>query len=145
MKKYIEKLICNIPAETAWNALKEMNIWLPSLSTNKAVNYDDKEVFFYEGRKYEVITKEGISMECELYKIDETNMIVEIHAKHSILKSVLTCSIRKIDEKNCELIRTQTYLGIVGFIFTAFFNKRESDETGEYLKVWEKFAKNKIL
>ena len=40
MKLYIEEKVVNIPADIAWKALKEMNVWLPKLSTNKGVDYD---------------------------------------------------------------------------------------------------------
>ena len=51
MKLYIEEKVVNIPADIAWKALKEMNVWLPKLSTNKSVDYDNDGVFFKQGRK----------------------------------------------------------------------------------------------
>lgn len=142
MKVYTETLICNTNAKLAWEALKNMNLWLPELSTNKSVNYDHDGDFFYQGRKYEVVTKEGIVMDCEIYMIDENYKKIEIHARHSILKSLLTCSIEEIDNQHCKLIRTQAYPGCFGFIFTKFFNRREARETSEYLKVWSCYAES---
>lgn len=144
MKKYEESLVCDINSEIAWNALKMMNEWLPRLSTNKGVKYDLNGDFFYEGRKYEVVTKEGIVMNSEIYKVEEENKYIEIHASHSLLKSILTCSVEKVDENTCKLVRTQAYPGLVGFIFTTFFYKREAGETGEYLKVWSAYAIEKM-
>ena len=46
MKLYREEKTVNIPVDIAWEALKEMNIWLPKLSTNKGVDYDNDGVFF---------------------------------------------------------------------------------------------------
>ncbi len=34
MKTYTDKLVVNMKAEVAWEALKMMDRWLPSLSTN---------------------------------------------------------------------------------------------------------------
>lgn len=126
MKVYAETLICNTNAKTAWNALKDMNLWLPKLSTNQSVHYDQNGAFFYQGKQYEVVTKEGIVMDCEIYMVDENTKTVEIHARHSILKSVLTCAVKEMDNQHCKLIRTQAYRGCFGVIFTTFFNKKRS-------------------
>lgn len=143
MQVYVETLICNTNAEIVWNTLKDMNLWLPQLSTNKSVHYDHNGGFFYQGRKYEVVTTEGIVMDCEIYRVDDNNKRVEIHARHSILKSVLSCSVEEIDNQHCKLIRTQTYPGWFGLLFTKFFNKREAGETSEYLKIWSCYAEGK--
>lgn len=140
MKTYREEMICNTSPQTAWKALQEMNVWLPQLSTNKEVKYQEDGGFFYQGRKYTVVTKEGISMDSEIYKVDESKRCIEIHASHAPLKSVLTCSVEAIDDTHCKLVRTQAYPGWFGFLFTRFFNKRESGETSEYLQVWARHA-----
>ena len=46
MKVYTETLICNTNANFAWGASKNMDLWLPELSTNKSVNYDHDGDFF---------------------------------------------------------------------------------------------------
>ena len=97
MKTYVETLTCPTSASQAWAALKEMNLWLPTLSTNRAVNYDRSDDFFYQGRTYEVVTREGVTMDSEIYLVDEAEKKVEIHASHSILKTLLTCSVERID------------------------------------------------
>ena len=51
MKTYIDKLVVNMKAEIAWEALKMMDRWLPSLSTNQAIYFEGGEDYFYEGRK----------------------------------------------------------------------------------------------
>ncbi|MEO1769199.1 hypothetical protein [Candidatus Enterococcus ferrettii] len=142
MSKYIEHLTIGVSPQTAWEALKEMNTWLSSLSTNKAVIYDDDKNFFVEGRDYRVQTKEGIVMDSQLFKIDSDNLTVEIHAKFFVLRSLLTCQVKPITDNTCEIIRTQKYLGTVGKVFTFFFNRRESGETSEYLNVWGRYANN---
>ena len=114
MKTYVETLTCPTSACKAWEALKEMNLWLPTLSTNRAVNYDRSSDFFYQGRTYEVVTREGVTMDSEIYLVDEAEKKVEIHASHSILKSLLTCSVERIDDHRCKLTRTQAYPGCSG-------------------------------
>ena len=74
MKLYIEEKVVNIPADIAWKALKEMNVWLPKLSTNKGVDYDKDGVFFKQGRKYKVTSKEGVVMDSEIYSVDEARL-----------------------------------------------------------------------
>lgn len=140
MKTYVETLTCPTSASQAWAALKEMNLWLPTLSTNRAVNYDRSGDFFYQGRTYEVVTREGITMDSEIYLVDELKKKVEIHASHSILKSLLTCSVERIDDHRCKLTRTQAYPGVFGFVFATFFDHRESGETSEYLEAWAHHA-----
>ena len=141
MKLYREEKTVSIPADIAWEALKEMNIWLPELSTNKAVDYDNNGVFFKSGRKYKVTSKEDVVMDCVIYSVDEENKKIEIHAEHKPLKSILTCSVEELGNGSCKLMRTQGYPGWFGVIFTTFWGKRESGETGEYLDVWETHAK----
>lgn len=141
MKLYREEKTVNIPVDIAWEALKEMNIWLPKLSTNKGVDYDNDGVFFKPGRKYKVTSKEDVVMDCIIYSVDEENKKIEIHAEHKPLKSILTCSVTDLGNGSCKLMRTQGYPGWFGVIFTTFWGKRESGETGEYLDVWEIHAK----
>lgn len=80
-------------------------------------------------------------MDCIIYSVDEENKKIEIHAEHKPLKSVLTCSVTELGNGSCKLMRTQGYPGWFGVIFTTFWGKRESGETGEYLDVWETHAK----
>ena len=141
MKLYIEEKVVNIPADIAWKALKEMNVWLPKLSTNKGVDYDKDGVFFKQGRKYKVTSKEGVVMDSEIYSVDEENMEIEIHAEHKPLKSILKCRVIDLGNETCKLMRIQGYPGWFGVIFTVFWGKRESGETAEYLDVWEEYAK----
>ena len=141
MKLYIEEKVVNIPADIAWKVLKEMNVWLPKLSTNKGVDYDNDGVFFKQGRKYKVTSKEGVVMDSEIYSVDEANMEIEIHAEHRPLKSILKCRVIDLGNETCKLMRTQGYPGWFGVIFTAFWGKRESGETAEYLDVWKDYAK----
>jgi len=60
MKTYTDKLVVNMNAKIAWESLKMMDKWLPNLSTNQAIHFEGGEDFFYEGRKYDIVTKEGI-------------------------------------------------------------------------------------
>ena len=140
MKSYIENLDVDISAERAWEGLKHMNKWLPLLSTNKAVKYDLKGAFFHEGRLYDCVSKEGVVMHAEIIKIDEENLSVEIRAEHKPLVSLLSCSIERLSDTSCRLVRKQSYPGFFGFLFTTFFNRREAGETGEYLKVWAEYS-----
>ena len=79
-------------------------------------------------------------MDSEICLVDELKKKVEIHASHSILKSLLTCSVERIDDHRCKLTRTQAYPGVFGFVFVTFFDHRESGETSEYLEVWAHHA-----
>ena len=93
MKMYQRDKILNVSSESAWQALKEMNKWLPDLSTNSGISYSMDTDFFEIGRKYNITSKEGVVMDCELYSIDEENMTVEIHAEHKPFKSILICKV----------------------------------------------------
>ena len=78
MKMYQRDKILNVSSESAWQALKEMNKWLPDLSTNSGISYSMDTDFFEIGRKYNITSKEGVVMDCELYSIDEENEILII-------------------------------------------------------------------
>ena len=110
MKTYIDKLIVNMKAEIAWEALKMMDRWLPSLSTNQAIYFEGGEDFFYKGRKYDIVTKEGIKMSCEISEVKEETFWIEIHARHSLLHSILNCQVIPLTSSTCQLVRTQSYL-----------------------------------
>lgn len=96
---------------------------------------------FFEGRKYTITTTEGIVMHCQIKHINQENYSVELSAKHKPLISHLACTIQPLGDHQCRLIRTQSYPGIFGFIFTKFLNKRESNETSEYLTIWDNYAR----
>lgn len=141
MKRYTEELLVDIPADTTWKALTQMHIWLKDLSTNKSVNYhDDGLPFCYTGRTYYVETQEGITMSSQLTCVDAEKRRIDIRAEHKPLVSLLSCEVIAIDETRSKLVRTQAYPGIFGALFTLFYNKRESGETSEYLRVWADFA-----
>lgn len=107
MKTYTDKLVVNMKAEVAWEALKMMDKWLPNLSTNQAIHFEGGEDFFYEGRKYDIVTKEGIKMSCEISEVNEEAFLIEIHTRHSLLHSILNCQVIPL----CQLVRTQSYPG----------------------------------
>jgi hypothetical protein len=140
MKIYIEQEKIPVSTETAWTALKSMDKWLHTLSTNKSVEFESNEIFFKQGRQYNVKTNEGITMKSKLAEIDEELLKIKICAHWFLLKSILTCEIKPISDCKCKIIRTQSYPGIIGKIFTSAFNKRESNETSEYLTVWKNYA-----
>ena len=143
MKMYQRDKILNVSSESAWQALKEMNKWLPDLSTNSGISYSMYTDFFEIGRKYNITSKEGVVMDCELYSIDEENMTVEIHAEHKPLKSILICKVLDLGDNRTQIIRIQGYPGWFGKIFTVFFfGRRESGETAEYLEVWGNYAES---
>ena len=142
MKMYQRDKILNVSSESAWQALKEMNKWLPDLSTNSGISYSMYTDFFEIGRKYNITSKEGVVMDCELYSIDEVNMTVEIHAEHKPLKSILICKVLDLGDNRTQIIRIQGYPGWFGKIFTVFFGRRESGETAEYLEVWGNYAES---
>ena len=123
MKMYQRDKILNVSSESAWQALKEMNKWLPDLSTNSGISY-------------------SIDTDCELYSMDEENMTVEIHAEHKPLKSILICKVLDLGDNRTQIIRIQGYSGWFGKIFTVFFGRRESGETAEYLEVWGNYAES---
>ena len=51
MKTYTDKLVVNMKAEVAWEALKMMDKWLPNLSTNQAIHFEGGEDFFLRRKK----------------------------------------------------------------------------------------------
>lgn len=67
MKIYKRDKILNVTSESAWQALKDMDKWLPNLSTNSEISYSGNNNFFIIGRKYNITSKEGVVMRCELY------------------------------------------------------------------------------
>ena len=142
MKMYQRDKILNVSSESAWQALKEMNKWLPDLSTNSGISYSMYTDFFEIGRKYNITSKEGVVMDCELYSIDEENMTVEIHAEHKPLKSILICKVLDLGDNRTQITRIQGYPGWFGKIFTIFWGRRESGETAEYLEVWGDYAES---
>lgn len=142
MKMYQRDKILNVSSESAWQALKEMNKWLPDLSTNSGISYSMYTDFFEIGRKYNITSKEGVVMDCELYSIDEENMTVEIHAEHKPLKSILICKVLDLGDNRTQITRIQGYPGWFGKIFTIFWGRRESGETAEYLEVWGNYAES---
>lgn len=144
MKTYTDKLVVNMNAEVAWEALKMMDKWLPNLSTNQAIYFEGGEAFFYEGRKYDIVTKEGIKMSCEISEVNEDTFWIEIHARHSLLHSILKCQVIPLTSSSCQLVRTQSYPGFVGFLFNLFFKRREAGETSEYLEVWKNYVQNQL-
>ena len=144
MKIYTDKLVVNMKAEIAWEALKMMDKWLPNLSTNQAIHFEGGEDFFYEGRKYAIVTKEGIKMSCKISEVNEEAFWIEIHARHSLLHSILNCQVIPLTSSTCQLVRTQSYPGFVGFLFNLFFKRRETGETSEYLEVWKNYAQNQL-
>ena len=111
MKMYQRDKILNVSSESAWQALKEMNKWLPDLSTNSGISYSMDTDFFEIGRKYNITSKEGVVMDCELYSIDEENMTVEIYAEHKPLKSILICKVLDLGENRTQITRIQGYPG----------------------------------
>ena len=141
MKQYVEMIDVDISAQTAWQALQNMHKWLPLLSTNQKIDYENGDNFLVDGRKYTITTTEGILMRCQIKHINQEKYSVELYAEHKPLVSHLTCTIIPLDNEHCRLIRTQRYPGIIGFLFTHFFNKREANETSEYLTVWSNYAK----
>ena len=136
MKIYKRDKILNVTSESAWQALKDMDKWLPNLSTNSEISYSGNNNFFTIGRKYNITSKEGVVMDCELYSIDEENMTVEIHAEHKPLKSILICKVLDLGDNRTQITRIQGYPGWFVKIFTIFWGNREFKETAEYLEVW---------
>lgn len=140
MKRYHSEKIIQTDATTAWQALSEMNLWLPDLSTVKHIKYDASKPFFQTGTSYRVITPEGIAIKSLITAIDEKAMSVSIRAHVSLLSSHLTCCVKPSDAASCTISREQAYGGIVGALFTRIYNTRESNETTEYLDAWEAYA-----
>jgi len=114
------------------------------LSTNQAIYFKGGEDFFYEGRKYHIVTKEGIKMSCEISEVNEEAFWIEIHARHSLLHLILNCQVIPLTSSTYQLVRTQSYPGFVGFLFNLFFKRREVGETSEYLEVWRNYAQNQL-
>ena len=142
MKTYKRDKILNVTSESAWQALKDMDKWLPNLSTNSEISYSRNNNFFIIGRKYNITSKEGVVMRCELYDIDEENMKEEIHAEHKPLKSILVCKVLDLGNNTVKITRMQGYPGWFGKIFTIFWGNREFKETAEYLEVWGEYAES---
>ncbi|MGY3778754.1 hypothetical protein [Isobaculum melis] len=140
MRTYTHEKIIPVQAKYAWQALTQMNLWLPKLQTVTTISYDETSPFFQVGKMYDVHTPEGISMKSQLKMIDSEHMKVAIGANFFLLNSRLSCSVSQIDDKRCEISRIQMYPGLIGSIFTSLFNKREASETEEYLAVWEDYA-----
>ena len=133
MKMYQRDKILNVSSESAWQALKEMNKWLPDLSTNSGISYSMYTDFFEIGRKYNITSKEGVVMDCELYSIDEENMTVEIHAEHKPLKSILICKVLDLGDNRTQIIRRQGYpfrrVSLFVFYKNKFFAKIKGETT----------------
>ena len=142
MKTYREEMVIDVDAQRAWLALQNMQDWLPLLSTNTNISYEHDGTFFFAGRTYDITTKEGVVMHCRITEVNEPARYIKIRAEHKPLVSQLTCSVEPLEKNTCRLVRTQSYPGFFGWLFTKFFNKREAGETGEYLEVWGKYAKN---
>lgn len=121
-----------------------MEQWLPQLKSITKLEYDTTNVFFFEGRKYNVHTPEGVTMKSVIEKVDETDYIIQIKVRCFVLKSNLTCQVIPIDHSTCKVVRVQHYPGIIRSVFTSLFNRREANETGEYVKVWTEFAEQKL-
>lgn len=140
MRTYTVEKIINVKANKVWEALKCMEQWLPQLKSITKLEYDTADDFFYEGREYYVHTPEGARIKSVIEKVDESNYMIHISAHCFILKSRLTCQVISIDENSCKIVRAQNYLGVIGSIFTSICNRREENETKEYIKVWSEFA-----
>lgn len=137
MKTYTEELEVDVPAAIAWESLTRMNVWLKRLSTNKDVTYaNDQMPFCVSGRTYVVTTKGGLEMNSVLTEVNPQELTVRIKAEHKPLVSCLSCKVVPLSDSRVKLIRTQSYPGVFGAIFTLFYNRRESTETSEYLEVW---------
>lgn len=83
-------------------------------------------------------------MKSVIEKVDETDYIIQIKVRCFVLKSNLTCQVIPIDHSTCKVVRVQHYPGIIRSVFTSLFNRREANETGEYVKVWTEFAEQKL-
>lgn len=140
MKTFVESLEVNASVQQAWKALLKMDLWLPKLSTNRSISWQrDQHPFCVQGRQYQCTTKEDVVMTCQIVEVNEALREIRIRAEHRPLVSLLTCQIESIDAQRCRLIRRQSYPGLVGWLFTKLYQKREANETGEYLKVWARF------
>ena len=145
MKTYTDKLVVNMKAEIAWEALKMMDKWLPNLSTNQAIYFEGgedrrKKVRYCDKRRDKNVlrNKRGLS------EVNEDTFWIEIHARHSLLHSILNCQVVPLTSSTCQLVRTQSYPGFVGFLFNLFFKPREAGETSEYLEVWKNYAQHQL-
>ena len=83
-------------------------------------------------------------MSCKISEVNEDTFWIEIHARHSLLHSILHCQVIPLTSSSCQLVRTQSYPGFVGFLFNLFFKRRETGETSEYLEVWKNYAQNQL-
>ena len=83
-------------------------------------------------------------MACEISEVKEEAFWIEIHASHSLLHSILNCQVVPLTSSTCQLVRTQSYPGFVGFLFNLFFKRREAGETSEYLEVWKNYAQHQL-
>mgnify|MGYP000941140660 FL=1 len=83
-------------------------------------------------------------MSCEISEVNEDTFWIEIHARHFLLHSILNCQVIPLTSSSCQLVRTQSYPGFVGFLFNLFFKRREAGETSEYLEVWKNYAQNQF-
>lgn len=126
----------------AWKALKEMPNWLHQLDSITSIDYDKKQSFFVEGRKYSVLTPEKITMSSKILEIDKEKMSVTIQARFLLLHSKLVCQVIPISAEKCLITRKQEYIGLVGKLFATLFKKREDTETNDYLIEWENYAIN---
>lgn len=121
-----------------------MNLWLPKLSTVRKIECSTAD-FFREGNKYNVYTPEGIVMKSQIRQIDSEAMCVRINAHFLALKSQLFCGVTPINGTSCKITREQSYPGMIGTLFTRMYDKREANETNEYLRAWEAYAKGLLL
>lgn len=142
VKTYSASRRIAVPSSAAWEALTHLNRWLPALKTVERVEYSGDD-FFTVGNTYRVHTPEGVVMCATLTEIDPTRLRVCINARVSVLRSQLTCEIRP-EGNGCIITRTQSYPGIIGWIFTGFFNRREAEETRTYLDEWERVARESL-
>lgn len=142
MKTYSASRRIAASSSAAWQALANLDTWLPTLKTVEKVEYSG-DVFFTAGNTYRVHTPEGVVMSATLTEIDQTRLHVRIDAHAGVLRSQLVCEIRP-DGNGCIITRTQSYPGLIGWIFTQFFNRREAEETHLYLDEWERAAQQRL-
>jgi hypothetical protein len=141
---YTGELEVDVPAETAWAALEGMAEWLPQLPTVGAVEATEgvsgPAIVLQAGHPYLVRTAEGPVMRCCIVEADQEKGVVRIEAHLGPLRSRLRCTVRSAAPGACVIGRQQSYLGVVGRLFTMFFGKRERDETHAYLRAWAGYA-----
>lgn len=143
MRYFESRRICKVSPEQAWKALCKYNLWIKELSTVSNITWDNDEPFVKKGRKYLAHIPEGIGGEtigkCTITKVIPRKGIHISTVFFGIGRSELDCEIVP-KEDGCEIVRRQSYPGFIGFIFSFLAAKRESEETNEYLQVWEKWA-----